>query len=262
MRIRNIIIDSVLLPFKNYKLFIITFMLAFICENISEKVYTTNLGQLSIAMMIIDTTISLIILGMMMNITYRVVYNEKIEFNPRGHLIEGIKEYIVTLYYIILTFITSSLFIIPTGAYMKITHINEYISKMDINTTFMTLHELSHQLPVNLHINLQHSIQLNAIIAIMLFIFFTSMGFIGKILLHNTGKISYALDFRKIFIVINNIGVTRYLKFLLCIAIVTIFVFNSVVLLEYFFKDIVISSILESFTLIFSTNAFYSIYFK
>ena len=262
MKIRNVILDSLYLPFKKYKLFIIISLLSFFCEVISEEMYSINLGRWTPLMMIGNTLISLIIIGLMMNITYRAVFEEKIELNLKEYLLEGLKEYIVTIYYILLTFIASSLFIVPTGVYERLTHINEYISKMDLNTTFMTIHELSGQLPVDLQINLVHSIQLNVLIAITLFILFSSMGFIGKLLLYHTGKISYAFDFRKIFVVINNIGKIRYLKFIVCIGIITIIVVNSTFLLGYFFGDNLISAIIEAFTLIFSTNAFYLIYFK
>ena len=262
MRIRNIILNSCYLPFKKYKLFILIFILTLLCEVLSDEMYSINIGKWTPLMMLGNTIIAMIILGLMMNITYRAVFEEEIKLNPKEHLLEGIKEYVGTLYYLLLTFIISSLFIIPTGVYARLTHINEYISKMDINATFMTFHELAHQLPVDLQINLMHSIQLNVLIAIILLIFFTSMGFIGKLLLYNTGKISYALDFRKIFVVIKNIGVKRYLKFLLCIGIVTIIIVNSTFILGYFFRDTSISALIESFTLIFSTNAFYLIYFK
>jgi len=262
MRIRNIILDSVYLPFKKYKLFIMIIILSIFCEFISDTLYSINLGNWTPLMMISDTVITMIILGLMMNITYRAVFEEEIEIDPKKYLLEGIQEYLVTIYYLLLTFVTSSLFIIPTGVYARLTHINEYISKMDINATFMTLHELANQIPFDLRINLFHSIQLNVLIAIFLFIFFTSMGFIGKLLLYHTGKISYALDFRKIFTVIKNIGVKRFFKFILCIAIVTIIVVNTVLLLGYIFRDNVLSAIIEAFTLIFSTNAFYKIYLK
>lgn len=262
MRIREIILDSIYLPFKKYKLFLLTIVLLFFCEVISDEMYSINIGKWTPLMMLGNTVISMIIIGLIMNITYRAVFEEEIGLNPKDYLLEGIKEYLVTIYYLLLTFITSSLFIIPTGVYARLTHINEYISKMDINTTFMTFHELSHQLPVDLQINLLHSIQLNVLISIFLLIFFTSMGFIGKLLLYNTGKISYALDLRKIFIVIRNIGVIRYMKFILCIGIVTILVVNSTFLLGFFFRDNIISAIIEAFTLIFTTNAFYLIYLK
>lgn len=183
MKIREIILDSIYLPFKKYKLSALIIILSFLCELISEEMYSINIGNLNPLMMIFNTFISLIILGLMMNLTYRAVFEEDIEVNLKEYLLEGIKEYVVTIHYILLTFITSSLFILPTGVYARLTHINEYISKMDINTTFMTLHELSHQLPVDLKINFQHSIQLNVLIAIILFIFFSSMGFIGKMAL-------------------------------------------------------------------------------
>ena len=262
MRIREIILDSICLPFKKYKLFLFIILQSFICEVISELMYSIELGKWTPLVMLTNAMITMIILGFMLNLTYRVVFNEEIELNPKEHFLEGVKEYIVTEYYILLTFITSSIFVVPTGVYARLMHINEYISRMDINTTFMTLHELSHQLPVNLQIDLQHSLQLNVLIAANLFILFSSMGFIGKTLLYNTGKISYALDFRKIFVVIKNIGIKKYLKFIIGIAIVIIIVTNSVLLLGYFFRDNAISAIIEAFTLIFSTNAFYSIYFK
>lgn len=261
MRIRNIILDSFFLPAKKIKQFLLITLLAFFCELISAKVYSTPLGQLSVPIMIFNAAVTIVLLGVMMNITYQAVCEEDIGLNPKEHLIEGIKEYIVTFFYLMLSFIVGSLFSIPTGVYRKLMHLNEYIAKMDFNTTFMTLHELSHQFPVDLHLNLQHSIQLNVIISILIFILFMSIGFIGKILLLKTGRLISAFDFHKIGIVINNIGVKRFLKFILCMGVVFIVVFNVIMLLEYLYVEVIFSAILEAFTLVFSTNAFYLLYF-
>ena len=259
MRIRQIIYNSLGLPFKEYKLFLILILLALVCEILYGQISSLDLGKWSFLMLVANAIVALIILGLMMNLTYRVVSGEEIEVNLKEYLIEGTKEYIVTMYYVLLTVIASSFFIVPTGVYSRLMHINEYIARMDINTTFLTLSELSHELPVSLQVDLQRSIQLNVLIAIILFIFFSSMGFIGKALLYNTGKMGYAFDVRKILVVIRNIGVLRYLKFVFCIGLVIVTVFNTVFLLEYLFADVIISAIIEAFTLIFSTNAFYLI---
>lgn len=262
MRIRHIIIESLKLPVKRYDLFILVFIIALICRTISNQIYTLNIGQFSIITMITDSIISLILLGMMMNITYHAIFDNRIRLNLKETFMEGLKEYIITLYYIIMTFLFTSLFIIPTGVYSRLMHIHEYIIRLDINTTFLTIHELSHQLPVNLQLNLQHSLQLNLLIAIIIFIIFSSFGFIGKILLKKTGKIRYALNIRVILMIIRNIGIYRYIKFLICIGIITILLFNSTILLGCILQDYIISAFLESFILFFATNAFYLFYME
>ncbi len=83
--------------------------------------------------------------------------------------------------------------------------------------------------------------------------------FNGKTLLFRTGNVKDAFNLHKIFRIIKYIGITRYLKFMLCLSIITIVLFNSVVILKYFLSDIFISAFLESFVLMFSTNAFYRI---
>ena len=186
MRIRHIISQSAKLPIKEFKIFIIIFLLNTACIMISKNFFEIDVGQWSVATMIISTAVSLILIGIMMNMTYYVVYDKQFELNIKESFIEGTKEYLVTMHYIILSVLLSSLFIVPTGVYARLMHIHEYIINMDINTTFMTIHEISGEIPVNLQINLQHSIQLNFLISLIIFLFLSSFGFIGKTLLFRT----------------------------------------------------------------------------
>lgn len=260
MRIRQIIYESTVLPLKKYKQFLLVIILAVSCELISEGFYDLPAGQWKIITIVLNSVITLIILGVMMNITYNVIFDEKIEVNIKDNLIEGIKEYLITMYYLLITFILSSLLIIPTGVYRRIYHIHEYLLNNDINTAFMTIHELSHQLPVSMQINLQHSIQLNLLLAIVIFIICSSFSFIGRIILIKTNDMKKAFNPKITLKIIENIGKLRYIKFLVCVAIIMIVMFNTNVLLEVFFKDNLISAIIEAYILFFTTNAFYQIY--
>lgn len=257
MRIKHIIIESLKLPLKRKKSFFSVFVLGLICEIITNHMYNLNLGYWTLITMILNSIITIMFLGVMINITEHAVFEEIIRLNFMNHLIEGIKDYFITFYYMIISFIVTSFFIVPTGAYSRLMHIHEYVIHNDINATFLTLNELSHQLPVSLVLDMQHILQLNLLIGIIIFITFTSFGFIGKILLIKSDNLSYALDLRVIFRIIRNIGIKRYLKFLLCIIIITVLLFNTLVRLEPFISGIFISALLEAIVLFFLTNAFY-----
>jgi len=262
MLIRHIIYDSLKLPFKEYKLFILVVILACFCEFISDRFYSLKLGQWSVLLMILNSVITIIILGVMMNLAYNALFDIKIELDPKSHFLEGVKEYFISLFYIILTVIFTSFFIVPTGVYQRLIHINEYIINNDIDTTFLTLHQLSQEVPVDLTINLHHSLQLNFIIAIFIFLLFSSFGFIGKILYFKSDDLKTAFNLKKIFGVVKDIGYRRYSRFLFAIFVVVIIVFNLIVGLEFMFNDSIISGIIEAFVLFFSTNAFYLIYLE
>ena len=257
MRIKHIISDSLKLPIERPKDFLIVFLLAVLSEIITHYFYSLKLGNWTSLAMILNSVITIIILGLMVNITDHAIFEEKVKLKFYEHLMEGLKDYIITYYYMILSLISSSLFIVPTGSYSRLMHIHEYILNNNIDVTLMTLSELSHQLPVPLQLDLQHSIQINLLIAIVIFITLTTFGFIGKILLIKSDKLSNALDLRVIFKIIKNIGIKRYLKFLFVITIIILVLFNTLVLLEPYISGIFISGLLEATVLFILTNAFY-----
>lgn len=260
MRIRYIMKESLLKVFIEYKVFILVFLLGVLCEIISGEFYSLNIGEWSLAFMIIASVMTLIILGVMISLTNSIIYKNNVEyFNFIENFLEGLKEYIINMYYMILTFIFSSLFIIPTRVYSNLLHIHEFILTNDINTTFLTIHELSEELPINLQLNLASSIQFNLIISMFIFVILTSFGFIGKYIITNSGTIKEALNIKVIFGIIKEIGFERYAKFLLITSLLVIILFNIIWSLEYYVYDVFISAFLEAFFLFFATNAFYLI---
>ena len=128
MLIRHIIYDSLKLPFKEYKLFILVVILACFCEFISDSFYSLKLGQWSVLLMILNSVITIILLGVMMSLAYNALFDIKIELDPKSYFLEGVKEYFISMYYIILTVIFTSFFVVPTGVYHRLVHINEYIA--------------------------------------------------------------------------------------------------------------------------------------
>lgn len=260
MRIRHIVKESFLLPFKEYKHFILVFLLALLCEVITEVFNKVHIGQWTILVFVINSIVTLIIFGLMISLTNSVVDNSSVDYYDfLENFIEGLREYIITLYYMFLTALLSSFFIVPTGVYSNLLHIHEYIIRMDIDTTIFTLRELSAELPVSLQIDLTHSIQLNALISIIIFVFFLSFSFIGKINLNMSGNLFKSLDFRVINWYIYRIGYKRYLKFVGVMSLILVLSFNLVWLLEFLIRDVLISAFLEAFLLFFATNAFYII---
>ena len=117
-------------------------------------------------------------------------------------------------------------------------------------------------MPVDLTIDLQHSLQLNFIIAVFIFILFSSFSFIGKVLYFKSDDLKTAFNLKKILDVVKDIGYRRYSRFLFAIFVVVLIVFNIVVGLEFMFNDSIVSGIIEAFVLFFSTNAFYLIYLE
>jgi len=257
MRIKKIILESLILPFKRRKSFLVVIVLAMLCEIITHYFYSLKLGNWSILLMIFNSVITILILGLMINITDHAVFEEKIKLNFLEHLVQGLKDYIITAYYMFLTFIISSFLIIPTGAYSQLTKLHQYILTNNLNVAIITVSELSHQLPVSLKLDLAHFLQLNLLLSIIIFITLISFAFIGKILLIKTDNMLYAFDIRVIFKIIKNIGIIRYLKFLFIILLIVVILFNVLILLEDYASGIFISALMEASILFILTNAFY-----
>lgn len=258
MRIREIIIESLKLPVKKYKLYLAVFFLFIVLESVNDVLYSYNLGDLYLLFILISFFTILIIFGIILSLTNAAVLEENPEFNFKEHLIEAIKEYLVTMYYILLSFLLSSLFSIRLGFFSIIFKIQYYVSKLDINNSILGLNELLHQLPISMQASLYHSIQLNMLVGIFILIIFSSWGFIGKIVSIKSDNFRDAFDLRIVFSIIRQIGFFRYLKFILSIVIVSVFLCNLSVYMDLF-GDVVFSAFLESVTLFVIINAFYLI---
>lgn len=258
--VRNIIKESALKPFREYRTFIFVIVLANICEIISTEFYSIHIGRWSLPLMVATSLVVLMIVGIMLSHVNRAVYKKEVEyFNIKENILEGLKEYIINWYYMILSFLLSLLFTIPTGVYTKIIHIQDYVLNNDINTTFLTIHELSEIIPINLQLDLAHSLQINLLIGMLIAIILISFGFIGRIILIKTGSLKEALNLINVYRIITEIGYIRYFQFILASGIIIIVMFNVLISLKFFLSDVLISSIFEAFLLIFATNGFYMI---
>lgn len=261
--VRNIIKESILKPFREYKTFIFIIALVSICDIISHEFYSIHIGRWSLPLMVATSLVVLMIVGIMLSHVNRAVYKKEIEyFNVKDNVLEGLKEYIINLYYMVLSLLLSLIFTIPTGVYTKIIHIHDYVLSNDINTTFLTLHELSEIIPINLKLDLAHSLQINLIFGMLIVIILVSFGFIGKIILIKTDSLKEALNLRNVYKIIKEIGYIKYIQFILASAAIIIVMFNVLISLKFFLSDVLISAIFESFILIFATNGFYLIISK
>ncbi|WP_162685895.1 hypothetical protein [Methanosphaera sp. BMS] len=196
-----------------------------------------------------------------MNIVNHVVFNKSIHLHFKQHFKEGLNEYVLTLFYLLIPLILSLFFIYITGLYSIVVDIREYILQMDIDSAALTVEELSHVLPESMTIDFLHTFQLHSLFTLFLYVLFTSFSFIGRILMFKYGNLKMALDLRNIFIVVRNIGCLRFMKFVLIFTIILIFVVNLLVILGAVFDDVLLSTFFEVFLLFFATNAFYKLYF-
>lgn len=261
--VKNIIKESFLKPFREYKTFIFVIFLAHLCKIISHEFYSIHIGRWSLPLMVVTSLVVLMIVGIMLSHVNRAVYKKEVEyFNVKDNIMEGLKEYIINLYYMVLSLLLSLIFTIPTGVYTKIIHIQDYVLSNDINTTFLTLYELSEIIPINLQLDLAHSLQINFIFGMLIVIILVSFGFIGKIILIKTGSLKDALNLRNIYNIIREIGYIRYIQFIFATGVIIIVMFNLLISLKFFLRDIFISAIFEAFLLIFATNGFYLIVSK
>lgn len=261
--VKNIIKESFLKPFREYKTFIFVIGLAVICDVISHSFYSLHIGRWSLPLMMATSLVILMIVGIMLSHVNRVVYKKDVEyFNVKDNVMEGLKEYIINLYYMVLSLLLSLLFTIPTGVYTKITHIQDYVLSNDISTTFLTLHELSESIPINLQVDLAHSLQINLIFGMLMAITLISFGFIGRIILIKTDSLKEALNLRNVYKIIKEIGYIRYIQFIFAAGAIIIVMFNVLISLKFFLSDVLISAIFEAFLLIFATNGFYLIVSK
>ena len=261
MRVRDIIIESFKIPFEDYKSFIRVFLMMFSCEFISELSRMVKMGDYYIFIIIIRSIITLILIGISMNVIQTVIFDKSLHLNFKEHLFEGIKEYVLTLYYLLIPAILSLFFIKPTGLYSNIIAVENYIVQMDIDKASLSVMELSHQLPHSMNFSFTHSLQMQVLITMFLFVLFTSFSYIARILLFKYDDIKMAIDLRNILKVVNNIGYLHFMKFVFLFTLILVFVVNFLVNLKSIFTDLCLSTLFDVFLLFFATNAFYKLYF-
>jgi hypothetical protein len=262
MRIRQIIIESLKMPFTDFKAFLVVYLLMFSCEILSYILRLLPVDDYYLGWFILKTVVSLMMLGISMNIVQKVVFGKSLHFNIKHHLVEGFNEYVLTLYYILIPSLLSILLLGPTGLYFNVIHVYEYILDMDINVASSTVMELLHFLPESMNINLYHSIQLHLLITLFLFVLFTSFSYIGRILMFKFGSLKVACDLRIILRVVRKMGYGHFMKFVLIFTLIVVVVVNFLIYLDIFIDDVFISAFFEVFLLLFSSNSFYKLFFN
>ena len=261
MRIRNIIIDSLKLPFKDYKSFILVYILMFICELFSFFAKHTKMGNYYLLFLFIRIIFTLILVGISMTIINHVVFDKSLDVNIKNLFLDGFKEYVITFYYLLVLVILNIIIAPFSGIYSSIIEIQNYVMEWNIDAASLTVMELSHQIPHALNINFLMYLQIHVLIMLFLFVLLVTFSFISRILMFRTNNLKVALDVRNVFRVVHNIGYIRFMKFVLIFTIILIFVVNFLELLDLYFDDILITTLFEVFLLFFATNAFYKLYF-
>lgn len=259
MKIYEIFIESYKLPFRRYKLFFISFLLAIVFEYVTHIVSYSEFRELSLIVAIIYTIISLVIFGIILEISVVAILEEKFELDFKAHIIELLKEYLITLYYLTITFFVSSFFLIHLSFADDFVRIPRLLLQKNFTESVLTFNELVHQLPLSMQVDLLHNLQLNILVILLVLIFVSSLGFIGKIVAIRSDNFFDPFDLRVIFSIIKKIGYLRYLKFLFSIIVTAIILVNIILILEYFLADILISAFLEVFLIFFISNLFYLI---
>ena len=234
----------------------VVYLLLLVCELITTIFYSIRIGYLTPTVIITNSIITIILFGVAISLTNAAVFEHTIHYSVIEYMMEGIKEYVLSFYYIVLSLISISIFALPVGLINHLNLIRRYLAQMNINETLFTIHELLVQMPVSMRIDISHNLQISVLMAILIFVFFLSCSFIGKIVLVKTDNLLSAFDLRIIFRIIKNIGIMRYLRFFILMTIILVVLFNVIVLLDYYFYDFVFSALFESLLLFFSTKAF------
>lgn len=256
----EVIGESFKTPFIEYKHFIAVTVIALMCELITEEFLSLPVGRWTLLIIAVNSMVTLILLGIMLGIVTRAVYRKEVEyFNIAENFMEGLKEYIVTMFWMILTFAGSLFIAVPTGVYSNILNIYNHISTSDFVDAALTVSQLSEDLPIDIQFDLAHSFQANILISVFVFMIFTSFAFLGKAILIESASIKDAMDLRNIFGSVRKIGHVRYLIFVILWGSVLIILFNVLWSLEFVLAGSLISSVLEAFFLFFSTSSFYLI---
>ncbi|SDA48048.1 hypothetical protein [Methanobrevibacter millerae] len=259
MKIIQIIAESFKLPFKRRKLFLLAFVLALVLEMVTHYIYKLPLGDWTLMIAVIYTIFSLIIFGVILSLSNVAILGEKFHFDFKEHLIESIREYFITMYYLLISFFISGFFVIHFNFYSDFLRIQYFILHRDYGNAILSVHQLVHQLPLSMQIDLHQKIQLNVLIVLLILIFISSLGFIGKVVSLKSDDFLKAFDLRVIFSIIKEIGILRYLEFLLIIAFIAVIVVNILVSLESSYIESFVSAFLEVFVLFIIINAFYRI---
>ena len=263
MKNRVIIKQSLLFPVRYYKHFIIVTALFLISELVQEFVtHTHNDGNFIVAL-IIFIILPLIVLGINLQIIFYAIKDNKgfPKISLRKSIDEAVKDSLLESYYYALTIIITIILSVLLGLFHEITNVPTYASQILITIEESSVIEIIGTTPDLLIVNSIDAMILSLLIFMITLTIMFSLCTISKIDLEVNHDFKQIFNLKYILNIVKDIGVQRYLKFLLLVVILCVIIANLIFFLNASeLLGSLLSALLESFTLFFFLYSFTQLY--
>lgn len=259
----DIIKKAIYYPLNNVQNWILV-ALIFLVKGVFEQLALTTEGAISGIMTVISILISIVILGLVINIIRETISgsNELSLVNPQLNVIDGIKSFILQVVYFIIPGILTFIVSLIVGVYDKLIRVLD-VAVTQTNTTINSTAILS-SIPSNLTNELFISIAVVVIIGFILYIIFAMFSDIGQAILAETGSIFAGLNITKVVSKINSIGWEKYITYvvLLFLLMIVFALISGIITSLPYIGRVIASFIFESYMLIVTAHATGLIYME
>lgn len=266
MNTSEIIKKAVYFPINNYRAFIKVTLMFLISEMICEVIFSLPINDYTIFRIWIVNILSLFVLGAATLYVFGIIDNSDegndLDLDIKKSTKVGINDLLVESYYFTLTVVVSAAVSLSLGFFHDISTFMDNVSYIEYEMIDINLPKLFELVSPESMASLSHSVIGMIVVFIISYAIFFSLCSIAKIRLKETNDFKEALNFIRLFSIIQEKGFRKYLNFV----ILNFLVFGFVVLCMRSLEAVpiigsLISSILESFSIFFILDS-YSLFYK
>ena len=259
----DIIRKAIYYPLNNVQNWILV-ALIFLVKGVFEQLALTTDGSISGIMTVISILISIVILGLVINIIRETINgsDELSLINPQLNVIDGIKSFILQVVYFIIPGILTFIVSLIVGVHDKLIRVID-VAVSQTNTTVNSTTILS-AIPSNLTNDLFISIAVVVIIGFILYLVFAVFSDIGQAILAETGSIFAGINITRVVSKINSIGWEKYITYvvLLFLVMIVFAIISGLITLLPYIGRVIAAFIIESYMLIITARATGLIYME
>ncbi|MBE6494327.1 MAG: hypothetical protein E7Z84_06945 [Methanosphaera stadtmanae] len=235
----------------------------FIIEISDEYVMHIPIKNISILLIFSKAIIDFIMMGICLHYVLHCINIEE-GHHPikiKSAFKEGISDYIIEIYYILLSFVLTAIGALFTGFYSNLWNVLNYSATLKLDTQADNIITIIGNVPVNILNNFYTSLFFTMIIFSVAFILMFSFCTLIKVSYIETEDLKSALNPLNIYPIVKKIGFKRYIKFFFVITLILTCIMVIISLLnEHTFMGSIISCIIEGFIIFFFTYSFTLLY--
>ena len=252
-------------PIHNYRGFIKVTFLFLLSEIISHIVFYSEIGDLESYYFLGAGLFFLLVLGASTIIVFSIIdSSEDMErISLRKSTKVGIKDSLIEVYYFILVIVVSTIVSMLLGFFNNFNSFFDELTFVGVEINNMTIPKLISYLSPDTLSSLSNSVLGIIIVFIVCYAIFFSLGSIAKIRLKETNDFQESLDFIKLFKIVMEKGIKKYLNFI----IINFLVFGFVVVILHTLEAFpiigsIVSALLESFSIFFILYSYTLFYYS